>query len=57
MGMHMHGGRFDEDDINIKNVELKHIKRTKEFFWPYRWHLAVAMCFVVATALLGLRGP
>lgn len=60
MGMHMHGpggGHLDTDDISLKDVNLRHLRRAAEFVRPYWWHLTLAMIIVVASALLGLEGP
>ncbi|QUL98699.1 MAG: ABC transporter ATP-binding protein [Candidatus Fermentithermobacillus carboniphilus] len=60
MGFHMHGpggGRLDMDDISFKDVNFKHLGRTKEFLLPFWWQLSLAMVLVVAIAALGLEGP
>lgn len=60
MGFHMHGpggGHLDTDDINLKDVNFKHLGRSREFLGPYKWPLLLAMVIVTASATLGLQGP
>ncbi len=58
MGHHMHGrGRLDVGDINLKDINFKHLGRTKEFLKPHFTRLAVAMVLVIGIAYLGLQGP
>jgi len=60
MGFHMHrfgGGRLDADDINLKDVNFRHLGRTKEFLQPYWKQLTLAMAIVIGVATLTLQGP
>ncbi len=59
MGMHFHGhrGRLDADDLSLKDVNFKHLGRTKEFVKPFLGRLASAMALVIALGILGLQGP
>ena len=59
MGFNMRGpgGRLDVGEINLKEVDLKHLGRTKEFLLPHASRLCVAMALVIAISYLGLQGP
>ncbi|MGI6643188.1 MAG: ABC transporter ATP-binding protein [Bacillota bacterium] len=56
--MGMHGPRgFDVGNIDLKDLNFSHLKRTKEFLLPFIKQLLLAMALVGATAYLGLQGP
>ncbi len=56
MGMHMRGG-LDIGNIDLKDLNFSHLKRTKEFVLPFMKQMILAMALVGATAYLGLQGP
>ncbi len=51
------GGRLDIGEINRDEVNLSHLKRTKEFVGPHIGRLTLAMGLVIVIAYLGLQGP
>ncbi len=55
MGRYHRG--LDVGDIDLKQVNFKHLPRLKQFVIPFKWYLMLALALAIGVSLLGTIGP